>query len=104
MEAGGFFDLAVSPDRRFTIYFLSLSCVYFFCFVLFFVWRRLPAVVDEGATQCCWLGESYVLLIEIDAILHSRSDLSFLETRKRHNNPGRDLWRTPFVSLYFSYR
>ncbi len=45
-------------------------------------------------------GESYVLLIEIDAILHSRSDLSFLETRKRHDNPGRDLWRTPFVSLF----
>lgn len=80
--------------------FFSLS---FVC-VFLFVWRRLPAVVDEGATQCCWLGESYVLLIEIDAILHSRSDLSFLETRKRHDNPGRDLWRTPFVSLYFSYR
>lgn len=101
MEAGGsFFDLAVSPDRRFTIFSLSFVCVFLF------VWRRLPAVVDEGATQCCWLGESYVLLlIEIDAILlHSRSDLSFLETRKRHDNPGRDLWRTPFVSLYFSYR
>jgi len=45
------------------------------------------------------VGESYVLLIEIDAILHSRSDLSFLETRKRHDNPD-DLWRTPFVSLF----
>jgi hypothetical protein len=37
MEAGGFFDLAVSPDRRFTISFFSFSCVFLlFCFVFLF--------------------------------------------------------------------